>query len=177
MARPSEMPSIFYKTDFKILLKTEPSTQTRLRYMGLAHIQNGVSCEEVATMLFVSRRAVSSWIRRFKDGGLDGLKTQHGRGAKSKLSKDKEDEFRNMVIKQQASRKGGRLRGEDMRAMLKQNFGIECSLATVYGILKNVGMSWITSRSRHPKQDPAAQELFKKLRRYGYRCPHCGSRP
>lgn len=32
----------------------------------------------------------------------------------------------------------------------------------VYQLLKQLAFSWITSRSRHPKQSQAAQDEFKK---------------
>ncbi|WP_423228032.1 helix-turn-helix domain-containing protein [Shewanella algae] len=37
------------------------------------------------------------------------------------------------------------------------------SLANVYRLLHALDFSWITSRSKHPKQSDEAQAAFKKL--------------
>ncbi|WP_435277206.1 helix-turn-helix domain-containing protein [Psychrobium sp. nBUS_13] len=34
----------------------------------------------------------------------------------------------------------------------------------MYRLLHQLGFSWITSRSRHPKQSDEVQETFKKIR-------------
>ena len=36
-------------------------------------------------------------------------------------------------------------------------------LSNVYRLLRELGFSWITSRSRHPKQDGQVQEAFKNF--------------
>ncbi|CAC9590050.1 hypothetical protein [uncultured Gammaproteobacteria bacterium] len=38
------------------------------------------------------------------------------------------------------------------------------------------GISWISARSKHPKQDKEAQELYKKLQTKGNRSLTCGHR-
>jgi len=63
----------------------------------------------------------------------------------------------------QEQRNGGRLRGEDIRLLLKEHFQCDYTLNDVYDLLKALGMSWISSRSRHPKQDIQTQEDFKKF--------------
>jgi hypothetical protein len=41
----------FYKHDFKQLAKVEKHPRTRIRFIGLSHIQNGKSYEQVAQYL------------------------------------------------------------------------------------------------------------------------------
>jgi transposase len=158
----SQLSDDFYLIDFKRLCKNEPIAQVRIRYIGLSHIQEGASMKAVSQMVRVSVRAVANWIRRFNEGGVEALENQPGRGAKRKLSEDEEDKFRNMIIKKQEQLNGGRLRGADIHKILEEEFEIKCAISTTYDILKRANMSWITSRSRHPKQDPEVQELFKK---------------
>ena len=172
----SQLPKEFYAIDFSHYYKHEAKAQVRIRHIGLSHIQDGASIEAVSKMVRVSKRAVVNWIRRFKEGGVDALSNQPGRGAKTKLPKHEEDNFKNIIIKRQETLKGGRLRGEDICKILDEEFRVKCSLSATYDLLKRVGMSWITSRSRHPKQDPEVQELFKKLRKYRCRCPQCNHR-
>jgi hypothetical protein len=43
-------------------------------------------------------------------------------------------------------------------------------------LLTKLGLSWISARSKHPKQDKEAQALYKKLQTKGNRCLACGHR-
>ncbi|MCP3908605.1 MAG: winged helix-turn-helix domain-containing protein, partial [Oceanicoccus sp.] len=56
-----------------------------------------------------------------------------------------------------------RLTGEDIVHYIHTEFGVHYHLNHVYKILKQLGFSWITSRSKHPKQSLQSQEAFKKL--------------
>jgi hypothetical protein len=40
----------------------------------------------------------------------------------------------------------------------------------VHYLLTKLGLSWISARSKHPKQDKEAQALYKKLQTKGNRC-------
>jgi hypothetical protein len=42
--------------------------------------------------------------------------------------------------------------------------------------LTKLGLSWISARSKHPKQDKEAQALYKKLQTKGNRCLTYGHR-
>ncbi|PKF58399.1 winged helix-turn-helix domain-containing protein [Alteromonadales bacterium alter-6D02] len=46
---------------------------------------------------------------------------------------------------------------------MSTQFGVDYHLNHVYKLLKKIGFSWITSRSKHPKQSQKAQDEFKKL--------------
>ena len=169
------LPDSFYETDFLKLYKNESSPHIRISYLGLSHIKDGETVVAVSKMLRTSYRTVQYWIQRFNKEGVEGLVDKSGRGAKRKLDKKHENKFCERVLKMQGSREGGRVRGEDVKEMLLREFEIKCSLSTTYDLLHRVGLSWISSRSKHPKQNPEAQELFKKLRRYRCRCHQCGS--
>ena len=175
MARKIELPKEFYKENFLELYRNETSPQLRSRYLGFSHIQIGKTIQETADLLFVEYRTVANWIRRYKDYGIEGLKDQAGRGLKTRLSKKYENIFCDKVLELQECRKGGRVRGKDVISLLKKEFQVEYKLSAVYNLLHRVGLSWISSRSKHPKQSPEAQEAFKKLRKYRCRCHQCGS--
>lgn len=149
--------------DFDKLAKSPKlSANERVRLLALAHIKEGKGFSEVAEMLRVVPRAISIWARRFRENGIDGLRDRHGGGPKPCLPVEKHEEFRQSVIELQTNRKGGRIRGEDVKSLLKSRYGVECCLSTVYSLLKRVGLVWISGRSQHPKVDPDAQLDFKK---------------
>ncbi|MBD1584983.1 helix-turn-helix domain-containing protein [Pseudoalteromonas sp. S16_S37] len=57
----------------------------------------------------------------------------------------------------------GRLIAEDVRCYIRDTLQVDYELRSVYRIMHALGFSWITSRSKHPKQSPEAQDTFKKL--------------
>jgi len=46
--------------------------------------------------------------------------------------------------------------------MLLEEYGVKCSLRTVYNTIHRLGFSWITSRSMHPKSNQEIQNTYKK---------------
>lgn len=57
---------------------------------------------------------------------------------------------------------GGRLMGKDIQKYVKDNFGVNYNVRNIYHLMKKLNIVWITSRSKHPKQDLEAQNNFKK---------------
>jgi hypothetical protein len=46
---------------------------------------------------------------------------------------------------------------------IKRKFGVTYCLDNIYRRLNSLRFSWITSRSKHPKQSQEIQECFKKI--------------
>jgi transposase len=149
--------------DFHALAKTERHSRTRVRFLGMAHLQEGRSYHEVATALRVSKITVQGWVQRFKTAGLDGLRESPRSGAKRKLAADREAAFKEAVLRLQDQRSGGRVTGHDIKALLDQQFQVVCCLNSVYNLLARLNLVWITVRSKHSKQSQANQDTFKKI--------------
>ena len=95
-----------------------------------------------------------------KRGGLPRCPTNRGR--KSLLTLAQEASLREEVIKLQDARSGGRITGEDITKHIENLWGVRFAEGSIYTVLKRLDLVWITARSRHPKSDPKAQEVFKK---------------
>lgn len=156
------IPDEINQHDFEELYRKEPHPRTRIRLLGMAHVQAGKSFSRIARMLKVSREAVRDWVKRFSQEGTAGLFEKPGRGAKPKLSPEDEPAFEQALEQLHAQRSGGRVTGEDIRQMLAERFHAEYTLGGVYKLLKRLDLVWITARSIHPETDPEAQEAFKK---------------
>ena len=72
-------------------------------------------------------------------------------------------ELKTVVLDTQAQRVGGRITGYDIQALIEDRWEVNYGLSTVYTLLAKLNLSWISSRSRHPKQSAEAQADFKKL--------------
>jgi|ERR1700733_14224751 len=163
MGRPIKPIEGLDQHDFDKLAKSPKfSAREKLRFLALAHVKESKPFCEIAKMLRVDFRTISVWVRKFRKKGIDGLMDGYRGGPQLRLPYDKDEDFRDMVIDLQATRQGGRIRGGDVRQLLQSKYGIQCSLATVYNILKRLKLVWITGRSQHPKADKEAQLAFKK---------------
>ena len=152
----------FRGTNFTEIAKTEKNARKKIRLLALSHAAEGASFIDISSMLNVHYQTVRLWVKNFLNDGLDGLNEKEGRGLKSLLSKEQESELLKAIDVGYNDLNGGRLFGHDIQKMIDKNFGIKCSLSTVYNILHRAGLVWITARSKSPKADLAAQEDFKK---------------
>lgn len=148
--------------DFDKLSKTQGNPRERKRYLAFAHICDGKSFTEAAAAIRIRLRTLMNWIKRFRAQGIEGLTDRPGRGSKPCLPQTDRVAFKQAVLELQQKRSGGRIRGADVLALMKEKYNVEPTLSTVYNTLKRVDLVWITGRSIHPKADLEAQEDFKK---------------
>jgi len=67
------------------------------------------------------------------------------------------------IAENSRSSKGGRLIATDIQRYIEDNFSVQYQQSNIYRLLHELGFSWITSRSKHPKQSEEVQEDFKKI--------------
>jgi len=163
MARPLHLPHYFQEVDFKALYKIHGQKKKGLRLLALRYLQEGHSVKETASLLFKTEYTVREWVHLYDEGGIDGLLSiRSGRGRKAKLPPSAESLLKDAITNLSKSLKGGRLRAEDIRELIKEKFKVEYGLSGIYPLLHRLGYSWITARSIHPKADKNLQESFKK---------------
>lgn len=163
MSHKPESPEGFHDEDFQSAARHASDNKECIRLLGLSFLQKGFSEVEVSKLLDVHGQTVFGWLHRYKSGGIGAIKDQGGRGRKNTLDETQEDEFKNEVLNLQEQRQGGSITGRDVKTMMKEKFEIECVNSTIYKLMHKVGLSWISGRTRHPKQDLEEQEAFKKI--------------
>ena len=168
MSRTPELPKGFHDENFQDKARHASDNKECIRLLCLAFIQEGLPEKEVAKLLKVNPRSVFDWLTRYKQGGIDALRDQGGRGRKNTLNDEQEKDFKNTILDLQEKREGGRIVGRDVKEVLKNSFGVKCVNSTVYKLLHKVGLSWISGRTHHPKQDLEAQEAYKKTSKLRY---------
>ena len=149
--------------DFVKLSRQSKDPKEKQRLLVLANLQDGKMQSVVADSFKISVPTVKRTLRRFKDSGLSDLKDHPHPGVSAKLTDAQMLELKTMILEQQEQRVGGRITGYDIQALIAEKWQIPYGLSTVYTLLAKLNLSWISSRSRHPKQDPDAQADFKKL--------------
>lgn len=149
--------------DFKMLAQRTSNAHLRTRYLALFHFKSGVSRTKIAPLLGVSRTSVNAWVANYLSDGLDGLLDKPKPGRPNQLSPYQLEQLKKFIEKHAIKDDGGRLIAEDIRVYICDVLHVTYSLANVYRLLHALDFSWITCRSKHPKQNAEAQEAFKKL--------------
>jgi transposase len=88
MARPIEIIKLNSSTHAELCRRVRSSKTSRRDHLRARIIllrSEGIPCREVARELDVSQNCVSKWSRRFKQGGIDALNDQGGRGCKPSI--------------------------------------------------------------------------------------------
>ncbi|XOF33581.1 MAG: helix-turn-helix domain-containing protein [Candidatus Electrothrix sp. YB6] len=148
--------------DFVALAKQSRDSKEKARLLILANLQDGKGQEVIADMFKIDVSTVKRTLRNFKISGIGDLCDRYRSGAPRKLAKSEHPAVKEYIIQMQENLPGGRITGYDVQQVLLEKWGVVYSLTTVYGLMHSMNLSWITSRSRHPKQDKEVQESFKK---------------
>ena len=163
MSKLIKLSEEFKKFDFLKFYKNNRSKKYIYRCLACHYVQQGSSYDEVRSLVHYSKPTILDWIKNFESNGINGLLSiKKGRGRKSKLPIDLEDDFKSNVIALQDNRSGGRVTGYDIIDMVKKEFKVEYTISGIYHLLSRLNMSWVSSRSIHPEVDQQSQDEFKK---------------
>lgn len=168
------------------LIRAAPSAKAARRLVAVRLALLGHTAAGTAEQALLSERQVRTWVARYNAGGLDALADRPGRGRKAPLTGDQEDRLRARLRAGPTAADGVcTLRGEDIRRILRDEFGVVRCLQAVYDLLHRLGFEPLRPRPRHPQADPTAADRFKKASRTGSPRPRpltpepasrCGSR-
>ena len=135
----------------------------RTRYLVIRLFLETKNRTLVAKTAGVSRRLVNEWVGLYLSDGIEALDIKKQSGRPAKLSQKQKEQLKSYVLAHAVKVDGGRLIAEDIRAYINATFKISYQLSNVYRLFNELDLSWITSRSKHPKQSIEAQEAFKKF--------------
>ena len=134
----------------------------KLRYMAVEKFNEGDSRALIARTLNVSRRLVNEWISMYLSHGFDGLALKLATGRPPLLNNTEKSALKEYVVSHAVKSQGGRLMGKDIQKHIQETYGVDYHVRNIYHLMQEMVLVWITSRSKHPKQDLAVQEAFKK---------------
>lgn len=163
MPKTIKLSDKFREFDFLRFYKNNRSRKYIYRCLACYYIQQGKSYEEVKVLLHYSKPTILEWINNFEDNGVSGLLSiRKGRGRKTKLPSESEQEFKKNIILLQENRDGGRITGYDIMDMVRKEFKVNYTISGIYNLLSRLNMSWVSARSIHPELNQQLQDEFKK---------------
>jgi transposase len=145
------------------LIRGEPRAKLVRRLAAVRLAVLGRTAAQVAAEVLLSERQVRTWVARYNAGGPGALADRPGRGRKAPLTVDQEERLKDRLRAGPTDADGVcTLRGEDVRRILRAEFGVVRSLQATYDLLHRLGFEPLRPRPRHPRADPAAPDGFKK---------------
>jgi transposase len=125
--------------------------------------QKGWKQKDIAEALDVSNGAVSQWLKRAREGGLEALNNQAGKGAKPRLQEEQLSRLPDLLAKG-AAHFGFRgdvwTRGR-VAAVIKREFGVSYTPTHVGRILKKLNWSRQKPIERASQRDEEAIERWR----------------
>ena len=148
------------------LIRAEANAKVARRLTAVRLALLGQASPDIAPQVLLSERQVRTWVARYNDLGLDGLKDREGRGRKGPLTPQQERRLKKRLAAGPTEADGCcAFRGRDVQRILKDELGVLRCLDAVYGLMHRLGFEPLRPRPRHPNADPAAQQAFKKSSR------------
>ena len=145
------------------LIRTERRSVIARRLTAIRLAVLGNTAPDVAEDTLSSERSVRGWVARYNAGGPSALADRPGRGRNPALGADRQEQLRARLRAGPTPDDGVcTLRGEDVRRILRDEFGVVRSLAATYDLLHRLGFEPLRPRPRHPKASDEEQEVFKK---------------
>jgi transposase len=143
--------------------KSTDANQAR-RLLALAAVRDGMSREAAARIGGMDRQTLRDWVHAFNAQGPDGLINAKAPGATPKLSREQRAEIARIVEAGTDPETDGvvRWRCIDLKRVIKARFNVDLDEVSIGRVLKVAGFSHISARPRHPAQDAAVIEDFKK---------------
>lgn len=149
-------------------IRAQPVARIARRLMAVRLAMLGQAARRIVPQVLLSERQIYAWVARYNAEGAAALADRAGRGRKGPLTAAQEARLKERLRAGPTAADGVcTLRGEDVRRILREEFGVARSLQAVYDLLHRLGFEVLRPRPRHPAADAAAQEAFKKVSRSG----------
>ena len=134
------------------------------RLHGVLLVAQGMTCPQVAELLGDAPRSVEYWVRRFEQGGLDGLREGERSGRPRRLNEKQLREI-NAVLRRMPREVGlgGNLwDGKTLAAWIVQRYEIELGVRQCQRLFRQLGFRLRKPRPSLAQADAAQQKAHKK---------------
>lgn len=148
--------------NFLKLAKVESKPRARVKLLILNQLSQDKPLEYIAKDFGYHPQSIGLIRKSYWLHGLDSIYDKPGRGRKTRLAEKDIEAFKQAIVDARQQRGGGRLTAIDIARIAKEDFNATYTPKGIYGLLKRIGMSWVSARSQHPKADPEAMNEFKK---------------
>jgi len=164
MGTAVKMRTDYSAAELRRLAKVSKDANQSRRLLSLAAVADGMSRKDAARIGGMDRQTLRDWVHRFNAAGPDGLKDAWWSGPEPRLLPAQKAELAEIVEAGPDPAVDGvvRWRRVDLQKVIKERFGVDYHERYVGTLLKELGFSHMSARPRHPGQDGAIVEAYKK---------------
>jgi transposase len=148
--------------NFQKMARSESCPRIRERLLGFYNLMIGKNRIEAAKAVGRNPEWLRMWVLRYDEGGYENLIDKAKSGQPKHLTSQQEDELIKSIISMQENRNGGRITGSEIKDYIEKKYGKIFKNNSIYDLLNRLGLSWVSSRSKHPKSDEKKQKAFKQ---------------
>jgi putative transposase len=130
----------------KRIKKLEKDTRILKRLYFIRHLYRGLSVEDAAELVGVTKATGYAWLKRWNSKGYDGLIPEFSGGRPSKLTEEQKEELRKML------REKDSWTTREVQELIEAEFGVFYSSWQVRRILKSFGMKYAKHHKDYRKQ-------------------------
>ena len=159
MARPENIAidrHITAEEMLKRIKSLEKDTKVLQRLYFIKYRYEGVSVEEAAERVEISKPVAYIWQERWNNEGYEGLKPKFAGGKPSKLSEDQKDQLKEILNKRDD------WTTEEIKKLISKEFKVEYSLKQIRIILRLFGMKLAKPFPHDYRRPDDAEEILKK---------------
>ena len=138
-------------------IRQEANAKQRDRWRAVLLALEGQTTAAIMDKLGRSKNFVQRWVYFYRDHGLERVRPLKQPGKPPLLSPDRHQAFLDHINNSQRI-----LRGRDIVELLRQEFGVVCSLNTAYDLLHRLGYEPLRPRPVNPKKNPQAEQAWKQ---------------
>ena len=138
--------------------RAEKVTEVRTRLHALWLLRQGQGPTAVAEAVGVGRNAMQRWLRWYREGGLDAVRS-HRRGGPGKISFLTKAQEKQVVAE---AARGSFATAQAVRDWIEQQFGVVYTRDSMYTLLLWLGIRLKMPRPRYAQTAPQTREAWKK---------------
>lgn len=144
----------------------EKHAKQKRRYDVVRLYLEGYQKQEIADIFHIATQTVSSYLRRYKQGGVQGLRIKKQTGQPRKLTDEQEQELM-AVLSSHTPKQEGLGPFQNWTAPLaccfvEKRFGVTFSERGMRDVFYRIGLSYTRPTYTLKKADPEKQEAFHK---------------
>ena len=137
-------------------IKKEKDTRVLKRLYFIRYLYRGMSVEESADLVGVTKATGYTWLKRWNSKGYEGLKPNHGGGRPPKLTEEQKEELKE-ILKEKDS-----WTTKEVQELIEAEFGVIYSSSQLRRILKSFGMRYARPYQKDYRMQDNAEDTFKK---------------
>jgi len=135
-------------------LKNMPFSAISVKLKAISSVSDN-TIKKVAEVFKITDDTLKSWIKKFAENGVEGLKNKVKKPRKPKLNDDQLTQIYKWI------QKDPNLTLNALKIRVKEDFFVEISQVGLWKKLKQLGLSYITPRPKHYLQKPEKIAEFK----------------